>query len=109
MNILDYSLSEIPKTQKLVSAKRERIPLLPVFEEKGQYFRVTLRTKHQMTFHLEEIYRTLRLKGPLSSSAISKEIDIHQNTAIKRLKELIDLRSVEKTGSGKNTKYRVKE
>ena len=202
-SIIDYSLSEIPKTQKLVSAKRERIPLLPAFavreavinaivhrdyslkgasvqvdifsdrckitspgvlpgtlsidllgqgiseirnrslarifrgagfmeelgsgisrmiqemknsgnprpefEEKGQYFCVTLRTKHQMTFHLEEIYRTLRLKGPLSSSAISKEIDIHQNTAIKRLKELIDLGGVEKTGSGKSTKYRVKE
>jgi predicted HTH transcriptional regulator len=81
----------------------------PEFEEKGQYFCVTLRTKHQMTFHLEEIYRTLRLKGPLSSSEISKEMDIHQNTAIKRLKELIDLESVEKIGSGKNTKYKVKK
>ena len=48
-------------------------------------------------------------KGSLSSSEISKEIDIHQNTAIKRLKELIDLGNVEKTGSGKNTKYRVKK
>lgn len=81
----------------------------PEFEEKGQYFCVTLRTKQQMTFHLEEIYRALRSKGPLSSSEISKEIDIHQNTAIKRLKELIDLGSVEKIGSGKNTKYKVKE
>jgi len=45
----------------------------------------------------------------LSSSEISKEIDIHQNTAIKRLKELIDLGNVEKLGSGKNTKYKVKE
>jgi predicted HTH transcriptional regulator len=81
----------------------------PEFEEKGQYFCVTLRTKYQMTFHLEEIYRTLRSKGPLASSEISKEIDIHQNTAIKRLKELIDLGSVEKIGSGKNTKYKVKE
>lgn len=41
-----------------------------------------------MAFHLEEIYRTLRSKGSLSSSEISKETDIHQNTAIKRLKEL---------------------
>ncbi|MBC8456547.1 MAG: helix-turn-helix transcriptional regulator [Deltaproteobacteria bacterium] len=62
-----------------------------------------------MTFHLEKIYRTLKSKGPLSSSEISKEIDIHQNTAIKRLKELINLGNVEKIGSGKNTKYRVKE
>jgi len=45
----------------------------------------------------------------LSSSEISKEMDIHQNTAIKRLKELIDLESVEKIGSGKNTKYKVKK
>jgi len=81
----------------------------PEFEEKGQYFCVTLRTKHQMTFHLEKIYRTLRSKGPLSSSEISKEMDIHQNTAIKRIKELIDFGSVEKIGSGKNTKYTVKE
>jgi predicted HTH transcriptional regulator len=44
----------------------------------------------------------------LSSSEISKEMDIHQNTAIKRLKELIDLDNVEKIGTGKNTKYRVK-
>ena len=202
-NIIDYTLSEIPETQKLVGAKIKRIPLLPAFavreavinaivhrdyslkgasvqvdifsdrckitspgvlpgalsidllgqgiseirnrslarifrgagfmeelgsgisrmiqemknsgnprpefEEKGRYFCVTLRTKPQMTFHLEEIYRTLRSKGPLSSSEISKEIDIHQNTAIKRLKELIDLGSVEKIGSGKNTKYKVKE
>jgi len=81
----------------------------PEFEEKGQYFCVTLRAKHQMISHLEEIYRTLRSKGPLSSSEISKAVDIHQNTAIKRLKELIDSGSVEKTGSGKNTKYTVKE
>ena len=81
----------------------------PEFEEKGRYFCVTLRTKPQMTFHLEEIYRTLKSKGSLSSSEISKEIDIHQNTAIKRLKELINLGNVEKIGSGKNTKYRVKE
>ncbi len=202
-SIIDYTLSEIPKTQKLVGAKRERIPLLPEFavreavinaivhrdyslkgasvqvdifsdrckitspgvlpgalsidllgqgiseirnrslarifrgagfmeelgsgisrmiqemrnsgnprpefEEKGRYFCVTLRTKLQMAFHLEEIHRTLRSKGPLSSSEISKQMDIHQNTAIKRLKELIDLESVEKIGSGKNTKYRVKE
>jgi len=202
-SIIDYTLSEIPNAQKLVGAKRERIPLLPAFavreavinaivhrdyslkgasvqvdifndrciitspgvlpgtlsidllgqgiseirnrsltrifrgagfmeelgsgisrmiqemkksgnprpefEEKGQYFCVTLRAKHQMTFHLEEIYRTLRSKGPLSSSEISREMDIHQNTAIKRLKELIDFGSVEKIGSGKNTKYTVKE
>jgi predicted HTH transcriptional regulator len=81
----------------------------PEFEEKGQYFCVTLRTKPQMTFHLEELCRILRSKGPLSSSEISKEMVIHQNTAIKRLKELIDLDNVEKIGSGKNTKYRVKE
>ena len=81
----------------------------PEFEEKGQYFCVTLRTKPQMTFHLEEIFRILRSKGQLSSSEISKEMDIHQNTAIKRLKGLIDLGSVEKFGSGKNTKYRIKE
>lgn len=81
----------------------------PEFEEKGQYFCVTLRTNPQMTFHLEEIYQTLESKGSLSSSEISKEIDIHQNTALKRLKELIELGNVEKTGSGKNTKYRVKK
>ena len=81
----------------------------PEFEEKGPYFCVTLRTKPRMTFYLEEIYRTLRSKGPLSSSEISKEMGIHQNTAIKRLKELIDLDTVEKIGSGKITKYRVKE
>jgi predicted HTH transcriptional regulator len=195
-SIIDYALSEIPETQKLVGATRERIPLLPAFavreavinavvhrdyslkgasvqvdifsdrckitspgvlpgtlsidllgqgiseirnrslarifrgagfmeelvqemknsgnprpefEEKGQYFCVTLRTKPQMTFHLEELCRILRSKGPLSSSEISKEMVIHQNTAIKRLKELIDLDNVEKIGSGKNTKYRVKE
>lgn len=202
-SIIDYTLSEIPNAQKLVGAKRERIPLLPAFavreavinaivhrdyslkgasvqvdifsdrcritspgvlpgtlsidllgqgiseirnrslarifrgagfmeelgsgisrmiqemknssnprpefEEKGQYFCVTLRTKHQMILPLEDIYRTLRSKGPLSSSEISKEMDIHQNTAIKRLKELIDSGIVEKIGSGKNTKYTVKE
>jgi ATP-dependent DNA helicase RecG len=81
----------------------------PEFEEKGQYFCVTLRAKHQMISYLEEIYRTLRSKGPLSSSEISKEVDIHQNTAIKSLKELIDSGRVEKIGSGKNTKYTVKE
>ena len=81
----------------------------PEFKEKGQYFCVTLRTKPQMTFHLEEIYRTLRTKGSLSSSEISKEINIHQNTAIKKLKELMNLGNVEKIGSGKNTKYKVKE
>lgn len=81
----------------------------PEFEEKGQYFCVTLRMNPQMIFPLEEIYQTLESKGSLSSSEISKEIDIHQNTALKRLKELIELGNVEKTGSGKNTKYRVKK
>ncbi|MCK4390886.1 MAG: putative DNA binding domain-containing protein [Desulfobacterales bacterium] len=202
-SIIDYTLSELPETQKLVGAKRQRIPLLPAFavreavinaivhrdyslkgasvqvdifsdsceitspgvlpgtlsidllgqgiseirnrslarifrgagfmeelgsgisrmiqemknsgnpgpafEEKGQYFCVTLRAKPQMTFHLEVLYQTLRSKGALSSSQISKKTNIHQNTAIKRLRELIDLEIIEKIGLGRNTKYRVKE
>lgn len=81
----------------------------PAFAEKGVYFYVTLRMKPSMSSHLKEIYQILRSRGQLSSSEISKETDIHQNTAIKRLKELIDLGIIGKIGSGKNTRYRIKE
>lgn len=79
----------------------------PGFIEKGAFFCVTLRIKSPIPAHLENMYQLLKSKEQLSSSEISTELKVHQNTAINRLHELINLDIIEKIGSGKNIKYRI--
>ncbi|MDI6793245.1 MAG: ATP-binding protein [bacterium] len=80
----------------------------PEFLEKGAFFCVTLRMKPQLAVDLQEIYQLCRSKGQLSSSEVAKQINIHQNTAIKKLQSLVKLGLIETIGSGKNTGYRAK-
>ncbi|MGR3173238.1 MAG: ATP-binding protein [Candidatus Scalindua sp.] len=79
----------------------------PEFLEKGTFFCVTLKNRLSVPAHMQKIYQLIRTKVQLSSSEISKEINVHQNTAINRLQELIKLGFIEKIGSGKSTRYRI--
>lgn len=81
----------------------------PEFLEKGAFFCVTLRMKSQLPIELQEIYQLLKTRGQLFSSEVSRQIGIHQNTAINRLQALVQSGLIEKVGVGRNTRYVVKK
>lgn len=80
---------------------------MPEFFEKGAFFCVVLWHKKVIPSHLQEIYQLIEISKQITSQEIAKKLDIHQNTAINRLNELIKLSAVEKIGSGKNTRYQI--
>ena len=79
------------------------------FEEVGSYFKVTF-FKRQNTLppELKAVYDFLRNNGEQASSQISTGLDIHQNTALKRLNKLMHAGLVVKKGKGADVKYAVR-
>ena len=81
----------------------------PRFEEVGSYFKVTF-FKAQKTLppELKAVYDFLRKHGEQASSQIAAGLDIHQNTALKRLNRLMDADLVVKKGRGADVRYAVR-
>ncbi len=81
----------------------------PKFEEVGSYFKVTF-FKRQNTLppELKAVYDFLRSNGEQASSQIASGLDIHQNTALKRLNKLMDANLVVKKGKGADVRYAVR-
>jgi ATP-dependent DNA helicase RecG len=81
----------------------------PKFEEVGSYFKVTF-FKRQNTLppELKAVYDFLRSNGEQASSRIASGLDIHQNTALKRLNKLMDANLVVKKGKGADVRYAVR-
>lgn len=81
----------------------------PKFQEVGSYFKVTF-FKRQNTLppEIKAVYDFLRDRGGQASSQIAAGLDIHQNTALKRLKKLMDANLVVKKGKGADVRYEVR-
>ncbi|WP_028573654.1 RNA-binding domain-containing protein [Desulfonatronovibrio hydrogenovorans] len=78
----------------------------PRFEEVGSYFKVTFfKAQNTLPPDLKAVYDFLRKHGEQSSSQIAASLDIHQNTAIKRLNKLLDAGLVVKKGKGADVRY----
>jgi Mn-dependent DtxR family transcriptional regulator len=56
---------------------------------------------------LEDVYELIKQGAPLSSKQIAGELNIHQNTALKRLRQLEEKGLIYKQGSGPRVRYSV--
>lgn len=80
----------------------------PQFREVGNYFQVVFyKQQAVLPSELKSVLRLLQDKGRLASSQIAHQLDIHQNTALKRLNKLIELNFVTKEGRGSDVKYKL--
>ena len=80
----------------------------PKFEETGNFFKVTIfRSRLALLPDLEDVYELIRQGDPLSSSEIAEKLNIHQNTALKRLRQLEEKGLIYKQGSGPRVRYSV--
>ena len=80
----------------------------PKFEETGNFFKVTIfRTRMTLSPDLEGVYDLIKQGAPLGSKEIAEKLNIHQNTALKRLKQLEEKGLIHKQGSGPRVRYFV--
>ncbi len=80
----------------------------PKFEETSNFFKATIfRTRLTLSPDLEIIYALIKQRIPLGSKEIAKKLNVHQNTALKRLKQLEEKGLIYKQGSGPRVRYSV--
>ena len=80
----------------------------PKFEETGNFFKITIfRSRLALLPDLEDVYELIRQGVPLSSREIAEKLNIHQNTALKRLRQLEEKGLIYKQGSGPRVRYSI--
>lgn len=80
----------------------------PKFEETGNFFKVTIfSSRLALLPDLEDVYELIRQGAPLSSREIAEKLNIHQNTALKRLRQLEEKGLIYKQGSGPRVRYSI--
>ncbi len=80
----------------------------PKFEETSNFFKATIfRAQLILSPDLETIYALIKKGSPLGSKEIAKKMNVHQNTALKRLKQLEEKGLIYKHGSGSRVRYSV--
>ncbi|MCD6352802.1 MAG: putative DNA binding domain-containing protein, partial [Proteobacteria bacterium] len=80
----------------------------PKFEETGNFFKATIfRTRLTLSPDLEDVYELIKQGAPLGSREIAGELSVHQNTVLKRLKQLEEKGLIYKYGSGPRVRYSI--
>ncbi|MDL1959203.1 MAG: putative DNA binding domain-containing protein [Deltaproteobacteria bacterium] len=80
----------------------------PKFEETGNFFKVTIfRRRLTMSPDFKDVYELIRQETPLGSKEIARKLNIHQNTALKRLRWLEEKGLIHKQGSGPRVRYSI--
>lgn len=80
----------------------------PKFEETGNFFKATIfRSRLTLTPELDVVFELIKQGPPLGSREIAKKLNIHQNTALKRLKLLEEKGLIFKQGSGPRVRYTI--
>ena len=80
----------------------------PKFEEMGNFFKVTIfSSRLPLSPDLEDVHDLIRPGAPSGSREIAEKLNIHQNTALKRLKQLEEKGLIHKQGSGPRVRYSV--
>ena len=78
----------------------------PKFEETGNFFKVTIfRARLTLSPDLKDVYELIKQGAPLGSKEIAMKLNIHQNTALKRLRQLEEKGLIHKHGSGPRVRY----
>jgi len=86
---------------------REKNLQKPVFYEQGQYFKAILYQEREFVDIKEKIHIIVHQSRGIQASKIAEHTNIHRNTVLKYLNELIREKKIIKTGSGKNIVYKV--
>ena len=93
---------------RIKEACRKNALPMPKFEEIGNFFKVTIyRSKLSLTPELDAVLELIKEGEPLGSREIADRMNIHQNTALKRLKSLEEKGLIFKQGSGPNVRYSI--
>ena len=80
----------------------------PKFEETGNFFKVTIfRARLTLSPDLEDVYELIKQGIPLGSREIAGKLNVHQNTVLKRLRQLEEKGLVYKQGSGPRVRYSI--
>ena len=89
------------------ACRTNRLPE-PKFEETGNFFKATIfRARLTLSLDLEDVYELIKQGIPLGSKEIAMKLNIHQNTALKRLSRLEEKGLIHKQGSGPRVRYSV--
>jgi ATP-dependent DNA helicase RecG len=80
----------------------------PRFEVTSNFFKATIfRAQLTLLPDLEIIYELIKQGIPLGSKEIAGRLNVHQNTALKRLKQLEEKGLIYKQGSGPRVRYSI--
>jgi len=80
----------------------------PKFEETGNFFKVIIfRTRLAFSPELKDVYKLIKQGVPLGSKEIALKLNIHQNTALKRLRRLEEKGLIYKQGRGPRVRYSI--
>jgi len=80
----------------------------PKFEETGNFFKtIIFRARLILSPDLEDVYKLIKQGVLIGSKEIAGELNIHQNTALKRLRQLEEKGLIYKQGSGPRVRYSV--
>ncbi|MBW1851896.1 MAG: putative DNA binding domain-containing protein [Deltaproteobacteria bacterium] len=80
----------------------------PKFEETGNFFKVIIfRTRLAFSPELKDVYELIKQGVPLGSKEIALKLNIHQNTALKRLRRLEEKGLIYKQGRGPRVRYSI--
>jgi ATP-dependent DNA helicase RecG len=87
---------------------REKGLKKPEFMEQGQYFKAILSQEKESNNHQDLLLDLLRRNDNQSASELAKQMNLHHNTVLKHLNQLIAEDKIKKSGSGRKTSYRLK-
>jgi ATP-dependent DNA helicase RecG len=89
------------------TCKKNALPE-PRFEETANFFKVTIfRTSLKLPPDLEDAYELIKQRAPVGSREIARKLNVHQNTVLKRLRQLEEKGLIYKHGSGPRVRYSV--
>jgi len=87
------------------ACRRNSLPE-PRFEETGNFFKATIfRACLILSPDLEDVYNLIKKGIPLGSKEIAGKLNVHQNTVLKRLRQLEQKGLIYKQGSGPRVRY----
>ena len=92
---------------RIYELNREKGLKKPIFSEQGQFFNVILPQHFELENNQDKIFELMREIGESSTSEIANHFDLHHNTVLKNLNQLIKASKVVKVGSGKKIRYRM--
>ena len=80
----------------------------PRFEETANFFKATIfRARLTLSPDLKDVYDLIKQGIPLGSKEIAGKLNVHQNTALKRLRQLEEKGLIYKQGSGPRVRYSI--